>query len=139
MEFLTSEKLYGSFYRLYGSLKNKSNNINITISPGQLRFLATVNEYNSVSQKTLQEEFCVKASSISAVTTKLEAEGFLIRDRDEKDKRNLIVTITKKGKELVENNYNIQKQLSKEFFDVLSNEEQEELLKLLRKLNENHK
>ncbi len=139
MKFLTSEKLYGNFYSLYGHLKNKSNNINITISPGQLRFLATINEYESVSQKTLQEEFCVKASSISTVTTKLENEGFLKRERDEKDKRNLIVTITQKGRELVENNYNIQKQLSKDFFDVLSDDEQEELLKLLRKLNEKHK
>ncbi len=134
MEFLTSEKLYSNFYRLYGKLKKKSDKIDIPISPGQLRFLAGVKSEAPITQKKLQEQFCIKASSLSTGMAKLEEEGFLIRKRDEKDKRNMIIDITQKGIKLVEDNYDTQKKLSKEFFDVLSEEEQKTLQELILKL-----
>ncbi len=134
MNFLTSEKLYSNLYRLYGKLKQKSHNINIPISPGQLRFLAGIKEESPVSQKRIQEILCVKASSLSTIISKLEDEQLIIRKRDEKDKRNLIIDITDKGRDLVLENYDTQKELSKEFFDVLSIDEQNTLQELLLKL-----
>ncbi len=136
MDFLLSEKLYSQFFKCFSLLKY-NNNQDLPISPGLIRLLAQIAECEKTNQKAIQEKFNIRASSVSGMLTKLENFGFITRERDTLDKRNVLLVITEKGKEIVDNHYHVQKAAAKEFFDILSEDEQKQLSTFVGKIIEN--
>ncbi len=99
---------------------------------GQTKILRILSEENEITQKELQTILNIQPGSMSEITNKLEAKGFLVRKPDESDKRKTVLVITEEGKKEVTQYHEV---LSKENpFDVLSAEEKEQLKILLKKL-----
>lgn len=59
-------------------------------------------EYRKMNVKELGEKLFLDSGTLTPVLKKLESKGYLKRSRSEKDERNLIVSITQKGKDLRE-------------------------------------
>lgn len=116
------------FRRLY--LKNRSSN------QTQGKVLKILYKKGSLSQKEVQEILDVKPGSISEIITKLEKRELVIRVQDPEDKRRVLLELTEKGRQDVEEfSRNYQNSVMK-FFEVLDEDERQEFGRILVKLLE---
>ena len=99
---------------------------------GQGSILTILSEKASMSQKELQDILRIQPGSLSEILTKLEQKGMITREKDEEDKRKSVISLTEAGKAAVHEQ--TPRMDEKEMFDVLSEEEQTELKRLLKKL-----
>ena len=97
----------------------------------QQRILNILDEEGPISQKKLQEMLAVQAGSLSEICGKLEEKGMIQRKRDEKDRRNVILTITDEGRKMKRR---IHERKDNAIFSSLNEQEREQLRFLLNKL-----
>jgi DNA-binding MarR family transcriptional regulator len=72
------------------------------LTPRQFAILAAVAEANGINQVGIVEATGIDRSSTAELVRKLQQRGFVQRRRDRRDTRSYIVTLTPKGRELVE-------------------------------------
>lgn len=99
---------------------------------GQGRIIHILSIRGSISQVELQKLLNIQPGSLSEIVGKLEAKGYLTKEKDEKDQRRMILKITAKGKKTPEEELYLKSR--ENLFSALDTEEQEELKKLLQKL-----
>ena len=104
---------------------------------GQGRILRFLNEYGDMTQQELQCKLGVQSGSLSEILSKLETVGFIRRERDEADKRRVIVSITEKGLEDLNQHEALRLKRQAVLYDSLTPEEQEEMIRILTKLQKN--
>ncbi|MGN1004520.1 MAG: MarR family winged helix-turn-helix transcriptional regulator [Oscillospiraceae bacterium] len=97
---------------------------------GQSNVLAFLAQNPGVTQKELVEALGVIPASLSEVLAKLERKGYVLREKDENDRRFTRVRLTEEGEQALEQPEDV---LS-EPFQALTPEEQETLRQLLAKL-----
>ncbi|MBB6215507.1 DNA-binding MarR family transcriptional regulator [Anaerosolibacter carboniphilus] len=73
--------------------------------------------------------------NMTVVIDNLEKEGLVGRYSDPNDRRASLISITEKGKKLVEEIFPKHVENISEIFDVLSSEEKQSLIKLLKKVS----
>ncbi len=86
----------------------------------------------SINVKELGESLFLDSGTLTPLLKKLEAKGYISRERSKEDERNLIVTITKKGDALKEKAVGVPVQMRQ--CVNLTSEEAKTLYKLLYKL-----
>ena len=89
-------------------------------------------EKKSINVKELGEYLFLDSGTLTPLLKKLENKGYIKRERAKTDERNLIVSITKKGKDLRDDALEVPKQMGK--CVNLSGEEAKQLYMLLYKL-----
>jgi DNA-binding MarR family transcriptional regulator len=100
----------------------------------QGHILAILGEHDSMSQRELLEVLHIRSASLSELLIKLEKNGFIVRRRNEKDKRNFLLQLTELGRvELIEHHRRHQEKAAR-LFSVLSEAERESLCTLLTRL-----
>lgn len=87
-----------------------------------------------MTQKELQEALGVQPGSASEIISKLEDRGLVSRERDEEDRRRVVLRITEAGREQAEAASCEEK--GQDLYEALSVEEQDTLKALLKKLLE---
>lgn len=85
-----------------------------------------------INVKELGEYLFLDSGTLTPVLKKLEAKGFVKRDRSKEDERNLVISITDKGRKLKEKAIDVPEEIGK--CVKLSREEVENLYKTLYKL-----
>lgn len=98
----------------------------------QDRILKILENKEVKTQKEIQETLGIQPGSISEIISKLEARGMVTRDKDEQDKRKVLLKITEAGIESIKETSYEEKE--KDLYKELSKEEQEILKGILRKL-----
>lgn len=89
-------------------------------------------EKKKVNVKTLGESLYLDSGTLTPVLKKLEAKGYISRERSSEDERNLVVTITDEGEQLREKAVCIPNKMGQCVH--LTPEETETLYKLLYKV-----
>ncbi|WP_439524227.1 MarR family winged helix-turn-helix transcriptional regulator [Marivita sp.] len=74
----------------------------VGLTPAQLRVLQIVDEKDSVTPKTLATQMGVSQATVSALVDKLVARGLVERLPSNEDRRQTNVTVTKDGRERLE-------------------------------------
>ncbi len=92
---------------------------------------------DGVTQLDLVKATHMKAPTISVILKRLEDEGLVERKRDTDDLRILRVYLTKKGREIDRLNIERLKATDAAALDGISDEEKEELMRLLLKIRDN--
>ena len=105
---------------------------------GQARVLKVLKEEGSVAQSVLQDKLAVRPGSLSELLGKLEAKGLIRRTPDPEDRRKNTLSLTEEGEKAVEDREERLEDRNKAF-DMLSEEEQETLKGLLKKILEGRK
>lgn len=108
----------------------------MNIHHGKGRILSVLFHHEGMTQKELAEHISVRPQSLSDSLARLEEEGLICRERSEKDKRELLLFLTDRGKTHAEEIRIKRREHAEEFFSVLSDEEKETLGTLLTKLFE---
>ena len=86
-----------------------------------------------MSQKDLQEKLGVQPASISELISKLETRGLVERSRSDTDRRVVILSLTEKALKMEKKNLDVR--TSDELFLCLNEEEKDQLIRLLEKLD----
>ena len=99
------------------------------------RLLAIISEYpDGVHQKELAEHAGINPSSTSEVVSKLEDDGYLVRQIDPSDKRATVLKLTEMGQVRAEEIRAERDACFEELFGKLSEEEKQTLFDLLDKM-----
>ena len=102
----------------------------------QRRILIVLDEIGGrITQRELTERLGIKPGSASEVIAKLESAGYLKRTQSETDRRTADIELTEAGKKVSKDAKEQRLQRHEQMFSCLSDEEKNELLSLLEKVN----
>lgn len=92
------------------------------IHPRQARILDALGRMERASQAQLAREFDLTAASMSTMTSRLMAAGFIERRVDELEQRSNVLTLTQCGSRLLEQIYREWEAIDRETIEVLGEE-----------------
>lgn len=105
--------------------QKKMNNI----SRGQGRVLAILKKKDNISTKNLAIILGISVSALNSLLTKLEKNGYIVKESSMEDKHVLLVKLTEKGR-----NFEIKPSVDYTIFDCLDNTQKQEFDKYLNKI-----
>lgn len=97
---------------------------------GQGKILNILHQTPHISQKELVRQLDMRPQSASEMIKKLEKKGFIERYKSEEDQRVMMITLTKAGKVVLNQNGDFQPV----FLNVLTIEEKQQFNRILEKL-----
>lgn len=100
----------------------------------QMRVLAILQQNDPMNQRELQKMLHVRSASLSELLGKLEARNFIARSRDDRDKRNFVISLTEEGAVVATTVNSVRQQSFDAIFTALSGSERAQLAELLRKV-----
>ncbi|MAC64760.1 MAG: MarR family transcriptional regulator [Flavobacteriaceae bacterium] len=89
-------------------------------------------EKDEVNLSVIAEKLQLQSNTLTPLLKRLQQRGFLDRKRSESDERNIVITLTDKGKKLKDQACNVPELLSEQL--PLSAEEAKELYRILYKM-----
>ncbi len=101
---------------------------------GVLVTLARIGDDGRVSQRRLMDELGLTSGTISVRIDRLVDEGLVVRQTDPESKRNTLITLTERGRELVERVIPAHLANERRLLAALTDDEQRALASLLGKL-----
>lgn len=104
----------------------------LTIS--QFGVLEALYHLGPLTQKTIGEKLLKTSGNITMVIDNLEKQKLVIRERGREDRRCFNVALTSEGRELIHNLFPLHANTACRVFSVLTQEEQETLGALLKKI-----
>jgi DNA-binding MarR family transcriptional regulator len=107
------------------------------LGSGQFHFLMMLYNKDGVNQETLAEMLNIDKATSARAIKKLEEQGYVIRKRDENDRRNYNIYLTDKAKKLKPKVKSILLRWTKQILQDLTEEEKEHLFTILEKISQN--
>jgi len=107
------------------------------IGPGQIPFLASLQQKDGINQETLTAEFGFNKATTARAIAKLEKEGYVTRKKDEKDNRAYQIYLTKKGQETKPKLKGVSQRLTEILTAGLTEDETTSVIQLLEKMSQN--
>lgn len=102
--------------------------------PGKIRILRMLDQDGSLTQQDIQARLDIQSGSVSEILSKMEALDLITRERHPDDRRKYVISITEAGKrDLTEHDLRRHRRQDARY-GSLSPDEQEELIRLLSKL-----
>ncbi len=101
---------------------------------GRERILGIIAENGQISQNRLAEMLSIRPQSVSELLVKLEKDGYIVRAKNDDDKREILVSLTEEGKKRTEEVGKLRAAHASEFLSPLNEEERRTLFDLLSKL-----
>ena len=90
------------------------------------------------NKKELCRQLLIENSTGVEITKRLAKKGLLLEEADEKDRRSARLSLTEKGKTLLQKGYQQLGAIHRGFLNTLSPEEQKQLVALLTRLDNEH-
>ncbi|MCR5150677.1 MAG: MarR family transcriptional regulator [Clostridiales bacterium] len=94
-------------------------------------------EEGQTNEKLLCETLCLKSNTVTPLLKKLEEKGFIKKEKNLGDARNIVITLTESGSKLQDEALSVPKCIVKEF--QLSPQEATSLYNILYKILNNEK
>ncbi|TNJ41373.1 homoprotocatechuate degradation operon regulator HpaR [Phaeobacter sp. B1627] len=120
--------------RVMGPIRNLLSDVDLTEQ--QWRVLRVVQESGPIDPTQIADQACLLLPSLTRILQKLEEKGLIDRARDEADRRRQVVTLTRSGKTVIEENIDASLELIQRTRDKMGPERYEALLDLLNDLYE---
>ena len=108
-----------------------------TLTPAKLNVLAVVRHLggtNGMPQRDIAERLIISGSNVTGLIDRLEKDGLLVRRATADDRRVKLIAITPKGAALLDRLWPAHLQQAESAISILSEQEQQQLIRLLTKL-----
>jgi len=105
------------------------------LTPPQFYVLATIGYAGSLPFGEIGAKMLVTVSNLTGIVDRLEDKKFVVRKRDDKDRRVVHVMLTDKGAKLYKSTIPLFEKCVGEIFAGLNNADQKQLSALLRRLD----
>jgi MarR family transcriptional regulator, 2-MHQ and catechol-resistance regulon repressor len=124
-------------FRAFNKIRAKESSYiqSFDITMNQFQVLEVLYHRGDLSIGSITKLTMSTPGNITVVVKNLKRDGYLETTPDNKDKRTSIVSISQKGKELIEKLFPNHAKNFEEYFKVLDDEETDTLFKILRKLH----
>lgn len=106
----------------------------LAVRPGQNKVLKILDTHESMLQQELLKELGIRASSLTELLKKLEEDGFVTRKRSNRGGREIVVSITEKGRVSALERKLASKERDESLFGCLTSAERNQLQTILDKL-----
>ncbi|MFD1954886.1 MarR family winged helix-turn-helix transcriptional regulator [Paenibacillus thailandensis] len=113
----------------------RGNEYNLTLPQFKMLYILDKSGPQSVSQ--LAEAMTITPAAITGISDKLLAEGFVLRERGETDRRVVYITLTDSGKRVLDQVYESQKEALNTFFHLLPEEDIQHLKRIFGRMLSN--
>lgn len=104
------------------------------ISEQKWRVLRVVNEREPVAQARIADEACLMLPSLTRILKAMEQDGMLTRETSENDRRTTLVSLTDRGRDLINAHAAEGAQISEKLANDFGQDKLEQLLDLLEDL-----
>jgi len=129
--------IWALFSRVTKNVKSiiKQETNNFPIKSFEIRILGMLKDMGNAPINVIADELDVTGPWITGVVTEMEKKGYVTKKRSINDKRIVMVSVTPKGKKIVEDGTKIFRNILKETLKVLSDEEISEMKVILEKID----
>ncbi|MGH9024396.1 MAG: MarR family winged helix-turn-helix transcriptional regulator [Acidimicrobiia bacterium] len=103
------------------------------LRPPSFAVMMVVQQRQPVSQKQVSDRLGIDPSDLVAIFDLLEQAGFIVRERDEKDRRRYALSLTELGKVRLRRFEELAAEVSQQLFAVLDPDELETLGRLVQR------
>ena len=107
------------------------------LGSGQVHFLMMLYKYEKVNQEKIAEYLHIDKATVARALKKLEQEDYILRKKDESDRRNYNIFLTEKAKHLQPKIRSILHYWTQQLLDGIDEENQDQLFNLLEKITIN--
>jgi len=133
------EKTLNAFIKLMRASESINNRLNRQLSDNDLTIsqfgvLEALYHLGPLNQKTLAEKLLKSGGNITLVIDNLEKNGWVERQQNPDDRRSLLIHLTPEGREFISDYFPRHLNHIMQEFDILSNEELEQLSYICKKL-----
>ncbi len=98
---------------------------------GRRRIFHILSEQGELQQRELQEILGVQSGSLSEILSKIEADGYIEKNKCEKDRRNYNLRLTPKGKEKAIQLQRVYEEKVEQLLSCFTKKQTEDLLEML--------
>ena len=133
------QKVLNAFIKLMRATDTINNRLNrhladadLTVS--QFGVMEALLHLGPLNQKALGEKLLKSGGNITLVIDNLEKSGWVERQQDPEDRRSMLIHLTPEGEEFIKSYFPKHLARIKDEFDVLSNEELDQLASICKKL-----
>lgn len=107
------------------------------LSVGQFMFLLDLYMKDGKNQEEISDNLKIDKGTTARAIKKLEEQGFVIRIKNENDKRSNKIYLTDKAKDIKENVFDILDNWNQKISMILTKEEEKTMKNILKKVCEN--
>lgn len=97
--------------------------------------IEALGQYGSVNMKKLAEKLGVTTGTTTVTVDRLEKKQYAVREAVKEDRRMYLISLTEKGQKAYKEHHDYHQSLTEQMMSALSEEEGEQLLAILRKIN----
>nr|WP_092068956.1 MarR family transcriptional regulator [Dendrosporobacter quercicolus]NSL47291.1 MarR family transcriptional regulator [Dendrosporobacter quercicolus DSM 1736]SDL84016.1 transcriptional regulator, MarR family [Dendrosporobacter quercicolus] len=91
--------------------------------------------YGQMNMRSLAQKSGVTTGTTTVTVDRLEKKAYATREPVKEDRRVFLITLTEKGRQAFEEHHQYHTKLTEQVMTALSEEESEQLVKLLKKIN----
>lgn len=133
------QKVLNAFIKLMRATESLNNRLNrhhaeANLTVSQFGVLEALHHLGPLNQKALGEKLLKSGGNITLVIDNLEKSGWVERQQDPNDRRCMLIHLTPEGEEFIADYFPKHLNRIKSEFDVLSNDELEQLANICKKL-----
>lgn len=133
------QKVLNAFIKLMRATESLNNRLNrhhaeANLTVSQFGVLEALHHLGPLNQKALGEKLLKSGGNITLVIDNLEKSGWVERQQDPNDRRCMLIHLTSEGEEFIADYFPKHLNRIKSEFDVLSNDELEQLANICKKL-----
>lgn len=129
------EKLQQIFLLTMRRISKQTTDCEPKLTGPQFYILQLLRKKGRSTVSSLAEEMTVKPSAITAMIDRLLKQEYVLRDRDEQDRRVVFIQISEAGNQILEETLGKRKQVLAKYLSHLDREELDSLLSIFRKLS----
>ncbi|MGN1032128.1 MAG: MarR family winged helix-turn-helix transcriptional regulator [Intestinibacter sp.] len=139
---ITDDEIIQAFYNVSRTIRHSyspnGNDSNLGPFIGQYRCLLYLENTKPINQKDLANALNIRPASLSELLSKLEQKKYIIRTPSEKDKRNILVSLSEEGIAEAKQCKKNQKKFHSKILSSLSEEEKIQFYNILLKINDSN-
>lgn len=107
------------------------------LSFGEQIIIMIISAHDNVNQDTISKQFKVDKGMVAKTLNKLEQKGYIMRVQNPDNKRENIVSLTKKGTDILSHMNTVYKEWNDILYEGMSQEDIEHVTRLTDKMAEN--
>jgi DNA-binding MarR family transcriptional regulator len=123
------------FYMVFRKMStNMSKLAEHGLSASQTFILEILEKHGPKKISDIAEALNITLPSVTGLSDRLLAAGYIVRERSPEDRRIVLLDITEKGKEMLRNVQMVRREIMKQFYACLSTEDIRDLIRIYSKI-----